>query len=370
MVALSRRLRAALLSLVALLAGTALGQPSPTAYDSLAVALLEQSNSARQRNGLPPLSHDPLLATAATAHAREMSELGYFDHVSPIAANATLGRRVANAGSPLVEVGENLARLAGVSADSIPARVVQGWLDSPGHRLNLLNPSFNRVGFGLHEDPLQGLVVVQVLGWEPYPLASAQVSRATRTSTDMVLRFDSRSDIEVVLSFGGGGGTPISLPAGVSDVVLVPISQDTELAVGVRQGRSYMLDEAATLHAAAILASASAGDSAGARGTYTLSPSAPRRHTRLVSAFALHQTTELVRVDLSYAGAPGGAILVLFGDRSWSEAEVSPGRFELELNAAAVARASQSGAAEVLVGIDAGGGGVRVFHRFDLGSVR
>lgn len=371
MVAPGGRLRAALLSLVvALLAGAGLAQPASGDHGALAAGLLEQSNSARQRNGLPPLSQDPTLAAAAAAHAREMAELGYFDHTSPVAANATLSRRVANAGSPLVEVGENLARLAGVSAELVPARVVQGWLDSPSHRRNLLNAGFNRVGFGLHEDPLLGLIVVQVLGWEPFALASSQVSLATRTSTDMVLRFDSRSPIEVVLSFGGGNGTPIPLPAGISDVVLVPISQDTELAVGVREGRAFLLDEGATLHAAAILASATAADSARARGTYTLAPGAPRRHTRLVGAFAVHQATELVRVDLSYAGAPHGAVLVLFGERAWTEAEVAPGRFELELDAAAVDRARQSGAAEVLVGIDAGGGSVRVFHRFDLSGVR
>ncbi len=374
MLAPFRRLSLALAMLAAVLVcSTVFAQPSQPALEAVAQGLLEQSNAARQRNGLGPLTFDPLLAAAATAHAREMAELRYFDHVSPVPANATLSRRVTNAGSPLVEIGENLARLAGLSMDAVPSRVVQGWLDSPSHRRNLLNGSFNRVGFGLHDDPQLGLLVVQVLGWEPYRLGAAQTSLATRTSTEMVIRFDSRSAIEIVLSFGGGNGTPIPLPAGISDVVLAPLTQDTELAIGVRQGGSFLLDEAATLHASPILASANAGstaDSAAARGTYTLSPSAPRRHTRIVNAFAIHRTTQLVRVDLDYLAAPQGSILVLFEDTAWTQAEISAGRFELELDAQSVERARQNGRAEVLVGIDAGGGNVRVFHRFDLTNVR
>lgn len=369
MLAPPRRFRLLLLTLAALVLGTAFSQSSPATLQAVTTGLLQQSNAARQRNGFGALTHDPLLAATAAAHAREMAELRYFDHVSPVQANATLSMRVTNAGSPLVEVGENLARLAGVSLDSVPARVVQGWLDSPSHRRNLLNGNFNRVGFGLYEDPQLGLMVVQVLGWEPYALASAQTSAATRTEAEMVLRFDSRTAIQVVLSFGGGNGTPIDLPAGVSDVVLTPVTQDTELAVGVRQGNSFFLDEAATLHAAPILLSALTANSS-ARGTYTLSPSAPRRHTRIVNAFAIHQTTDLVRVSLDYVGARPGSILVLFEETAWTESEVAPGRFELELNAAAVERARGNGNAEVLVGIDAGGGNIRVFHRFDLSSVR
>ncbi|MBX3144608.1 MAG: CAP domain-containing protein [Trueperaceae bacterium] len=364
-----RRLSLGLLVLATLFLGVAFGQSAPGALQAVANGLLEESNIARQRNGLGALTHDPLLAAAATAHAREMAEMRYFDHVSPVRANATLSMRVTNAGSPLVEVGENLARLAGVSLDSVPTRVVQGWLDSPSHRRNLLNGSFNRVGFGLYDDPQVGLMVVQVLGWEPYALLSAQTSAATRTEAEMVLRFDSRTAIQVVLSFGGGNGTPIDLPAGVSDVVLTPVTEDTELAVGVRQGNSFFLDEAATLHAAPILLSALSANST-ARGTYTLSPSAPRRHTRIVNVFAFHQSTDLVRVDLDYAGARSGSILVLFDDTAWTESEVAPGRFELELDAGAVERARRNGNADVLVGIDAGGGNVRVFHRFDLNSVR
>lgn len=358
--------RLALIVAAALALCSAAAQPLDEAHAALAAGLLEHSNAARRSHGLGTLVADPLLAAAATAHAHEMAALGYFDHASPVPANATLGRRVANAGSPLVEVGENLARLSGVAPALVPERVVQGWLDSPGHRRNLLGSDYNRVGFGLYEDPALGLLVVQVLGWEPFALSSSAIEAATRTSTDMVLRFDSRTAVEVVLSFGGGSGAPIQLPAGISDVVLVPVAVDTELAVGVRQGGRFLVDEAVTLRAAPILGSATTP--AGVSATFAPAADAPRRYTRLVDAFSTVRTTSVVRVDLDYRDAPRGAVLVLFGERSWAEAEVSPGRFELALDAAAVAHAARDGEAEVLVGLSLGGGRVRVFHRFDLAS--
>ncbi len=282
-VALSRP-AAALAATVWLLAVTSLAAAQTSEDAALAAALLQHSNAARASAGVGPLAVDAGLTAAAEAHAREMAQLGFFGHTSPVPANATLGQRVANVGSPLVEIAENLARMIGVLDADVAERTVQGWLDSPGHRQNLLNASFNRVGFGLHRDPALGLVIVQVLGWEPFGLAEKRVASATRVSTEMVLRFDSRAMVEVVLSFGGGSGTPLWLPAGVSDVVLLPLSQDTELGVGVRQGRGFVFDDGATLHAAAILASGSSRDPASARGTFTADRDAPRRHTRLIGA--------------------------------------------------------------------------------------
>lgn len=344
----------------------ALAQDLAAADRALAAELLAHSNQARRQQGLGELIADAGLAAAATAHAREMGELGYFEHTSPVRANATLGQRVANAGSPLVEIGENLARMVGVPDAAVAERTVQGWLESPGHRRNLLQVSYNRVGFGVHRDPLLGLLIVQVLGWEPYPLASSAITEARNTTTSMVLRFDSRSQVEVVLSFGGGTGAPIRLPAGISDVVLTPLSQDSELRVGVKQGGAYLYDEGATLHARAILASAGDSDPASAPGTFSLEPGAPRRHTRLTRAFAVNQTQEIVRAELVYEGAAAGALVVLFDDSSLTHTEIEPGRFEIELPAVAVARARERGVAEILVGIPTGDTQVRVFHRFEL----
>ncbi len=152
--------------------------PLPSSYPPLSAhelepQLLEHTNAEREREGLPALRHGDALALAARHHAREMAELGYFDHESPTPGNETLPQRVGNAGGAVVRVGENIAQLKPVTED-LAERTVRGWMASDEHRDNLLGGAWTHVGHGVVDQPDGGVVVVQVFAADPNPLVSIE----------------------------------------------------------------------------------------------------------------------------------------------------------------------------------------------------
>lgn len=106
-------------------------------------------NRERRARGLAPLRPDPRLARAARGHARDMVQRRYFGHVAP--GNVTVVDRVRRArylaGARRWTVGENLAW--GTGRLATPAQIVRGWMRSPGHRANILSPSFREIGIGV-----------------------------------------------------------------------------------------------------------------------------------------------------------------------------------------------------------------------------
>ncbi|MEX0756457.1 MAG: CAP domain-containing protein, partial [Acidimicrobiia bacterium] len=95
------------------------------------------------------------LAAVAMGHAMDMYTNGFVSHVSP--TTGTVSDRVRAARIPLATVGENLALAA------TPRAVHAGFMESDGHRANILRTSFDRVGVAAVDGPL-GLMVVQVFG--------------------------------------------------------------------------------------------------------------------------------------------------------------------------------------------------------------
>jgi uncharacterized protein YkwD len=83
-----------------------------------------------------PLKWDPALYSAASGHSLDMAKRNYFDHRSP--SGVTVNQRASASNYNWKTVGENLA-----GGDTSVAEVVQGWLDSPEHCENLMDPTFN-----------------------------------------------------------------------------------------------------------------------------------------------------------------------------------------------------------------------------------
>lgn len=118
------------------------------ALDDAGQQVLAASNAARaqgQRCGeqwmapAPPLSWQAGLAAAALAHSRDMALKGYFSHQGRDGSDA--GERALAAGYRWRAIGENIAH-GQLSAEE----VVAGWLSSPGHCSNLMNPRFSEMG--------------------------------------------------------------------------------------------------------------------------------------------------------------------------------------------------------------------------------
>jgi uncharacterized protein YkwD len=106
--------------------------------------VLRLVNEERAAESLPPLAWDASLALAAQAHAEDMVANGYFSHDSP--DGRTFADRVRETDYPGAPTGENIA--AGYPS---PAAVVEGWMNSPGHRANILSGRSTELGVGLAE---------------------------------------------------------------------------------------------------------------------------------------------------------------------------------------------------------------------------
>ncbi len=103
--------------------------------------VLELTNQERAKSGLPPLAANAELNYAADKYAELMSQNRYFSHTGPDGSQPW--DRAKAVGFEAQTMGENIA-----AGQKTPQQVVQAWMDSPGHRANILRPSFTQLGVG------------------------------------------------------------------------------------------------------------------------------------------------------------------------------------------------------------------------------
>jgi uncharacterized protein YkwD len=138
-----RRRHLALCTLVALATlGAGSAQASgPHRVSRAQSTLLTAINAARAANGVAPLRMSASLTDAATWQSEVLAQAGYIDHTSP--DGSTLVDRLTRVRWRGTAAGEDLA------VASRPGDAVSMWMASPGHRANLLSPTFRTVGLGL-----------------------------------------------------------------------------------------------------------------------------------------------------------------------------------------------------------------------------
>ncbi|MGN9785626.1 CAP domain-containing protein [Nonomuraea sp. ZG12] len=123
---------------------TRTGATRTAGASSAETEVVRLTNKARAAGGCRPLTHDAKLRTAADRHSADMAAKRYFDHTAKNGSSA--GDRIAAAGfAPVRAWGENIAM-----GQRTAASVVQGWLNSPGHRANIMNCKFTHIGVGQH----------------------------------------------------------------------------------------------------------------------------------------------------------------------------------------------------------------------------
>jgi len=108
----------------------------------IAKALFKLVNEERSARGTLKLTWDEKLARVSRAHSLDMARRDFFSHASP--GGATLADRLRADGVTWVSTAENLGMNRGFSDPA--ADCVKGWLESPGHRRNMLNAEFRRAG--------------------------------------------------------------------------------------------------------------------------------------------------------------------------------------------------------------------------------
>ena len=103
--------------------------------------VIDLTNAERQRHGCPPLANNDRLHAAALAHSVDMAEQRYFSHTS--LDGSSLRDRIDRQGYSWRMIAENIAM-----GYRTPESVVDGWMNSAGHRANILNCDLAEIGVG------------------------------------------------------------------------------------------------------------------------------------------------------------------------------------------------------------------------------
>jgi uncharacterized protein YkwD len=122
---------------------------APVSLNAMEQAMLAAHNTQRASNGLAALQIDATLTAIARHRAQDMATNDYFSHTSPTGETAfTL---IQAAGYPFSLAGENIAR-NNYPNDQTVSVAMTGFMNSAGHRENILEPRFVRVGIGVAVD--------------------------------------------------------------------------------------------------------------------------------------------------------------------------------------------------------------------------
>jgi uncharacterized protein YkwD len=139
-----------ILILPAMVSFKATGSLNPRDPSPNKLLLLKLVNEARKKGcqcgdtyyyPAAPLVLNPRLEKAAFAHSQDMEKKKYFSHISPGGGKA--GQRIKKQGYSWRAYGENIAH--GYKSEK---QVLDGWLRSPGHCRNIMNPAFKEMGIG------------------------------------------------------------------------------------------------------------------------------------------------------------------------------------------------------------------------------
>ncbi len=148
------------------------GQVLAYATDITPEALFTQTNQARQANGLPPLNLSAQLNYSAELKAQDMFSEDYWAHVSPSGIQPWYWFE--KAGYNYSYAGENLAKDFDTTSG-----VMTGWMNSPGHRANILNPHYTDVGFAVENGTLVSGQTTLVVAHYGAPAAGSLTVTAT-----------------------------------------------------------------------------------------------------------------------------------------------------------------------------------------------
>ncbi len=314
-----------LLACLLLVAPPTLAQGLPRGYTELVGdAALEDSlqravNQAREEAGVAPLALDASLVLAARHHALEMVELEYFSHTSPLPSHRSLRHRVALAGSALVTLGENLALVPTGSA--VAEEAVGGWLASPGHHANLMNPLYTHVGYGTATLANQ-VYIVQVLAYKPLELVSATATLGVAEAHRITLEIEVAREASVLLTAGKAMLEPRSIASGRSSQTIV---LDDLAPVHIRAGvalpgsQRYVLEESGWLDPSS--------------GSWAPDPSAARELIRIARVTVESTSESQIIVDFLFGQAIDRKLAVFANGIHLPDVEVETANLRLVLPA-------------------------------------
>lgn len=125
----------------------------PVAMPELEKKMLDMVNAERKKEGLKPLKADLELRKVARKHSEDMLARSYFSHYTP--EKKSPFDRINDAEVTFITAGENLSLAPNLKLAH------EGLMNSPGHRANILHPSFGRLGIGILSGGRHGLMITQ-----------------------------------------------------------------------------------------------------------------------------------------------------------------------------------------------------------------
>lgn len=130
------------------------GESKLTVDEASESQMFAMVNNERSKQGLAPLTWTPSIVPVARNHAKDMWERHYFSHYSP--EGHDVGDRLNASGIAYSFAGENLAMAPTVQT------AMNGLMNSEGHRANILEPGFTKIGIGVIDNGVYGKIFVQV----------------------------------------------------------------------------------------------------------------------------------------------------------------------------------------------------------------
>jgi uncharacterized protein YkwD len=128
--------------------------PPASGNAALEAEVLSIVNQERAKAGCPAVTADDRLTAAARGHSADMAARGYFSHTTP--EGVEFATRITEAGYRWSRAGENIAK-----GQRTPQAVMTSWMNSAGHKANILNCGFRNLGVGVAADASGALVWTQ-----------------------------------------------------------------------------------------------------------------------------------------------------------------------------------------------------------------
>ena len=143
--------------------------------------VIDMTNAFRRENRLGQVTASPALSKTARAYATYLAKNNAFSHT---ADNRDVGTRASSSGYQWCSIGENLAMnldSRGFETKALAQQTLEGWINSPGHKENLLGPHYTEIGVGVVQAPDKNpkYITVQVSGRPQSEKFTFQIANAS-----------------------------------------------------------------------------------------------------------------------------------------------------------------------------------------------
>jgi hypothetical protein len=218
-------------------------------------AVIEMTNAYRRQNKLGQVKTNPDLTATARAYAAYLAKNNAFSHT---ADNRDVGDRAASSGYQWCSIGENLAMnldSRGFETRALAQQTVEGWINSPPHKENLLGPYYTEIGVGVVQAPDKNpkFITVQVFGRPQsakYTFQIANTSGAPVTYTFGGEQHDIRPSMSVThtactpgaLDFVKAGSKMVAAKFEAADQTVYTLKSDPKSGLKVELSKRAKLD--------------------------------------------------------------------------------------------------------------------------------